>query len=85
MTAPVKAAGIGHDKADDEAQCTGPTDPVLRGYWHRPCRGWNHGAGAMQAVVIRGFIAHNRESGAYTLTDRGRAALATILEDAGLK
>jgi len=39
----------------------------------------------MQAVAIRGFIAHNRESGAYTLTDSGRAALAPILEDAGLK
>jgi hypothetical protein len=42
-------------------------------------------ARAMQAVVIRGFIAHHRESGAYTLTDSGRAALAAILEDAGLK
>ena len=42
-------------------------------------------ARAMQAVAIRGFIAHNRESGAYTLTDSGRAALAPILEDAGLK
>ena len=28
----------------------------------------------MQAVAIRGFIAHNRESGAYTLTDRFRTA-----------
>jgi hypothetical protein len=42
-------------------------------------------AHAMQSMVIRGFIAHNRESGAYTLTDSGRAALAAILEDAGLK
>ena len=42
-------------------------------------------ARAMQAVAIRGFIAHNRETGAYALTDSGRATLATILEDAGLK
>ena len=33
---------------------------------------------AMQSMVIRGFIAHNRESGAYTLTDSGRAALAAL-------
>jgi hypothetical protein len=33
---------------------------------------------AMQPMAIRGFIAHNRESGAYTLTDSGRAALAVI-------
>ena len=37
---------------------------------------------AMQSMTIRGFIAHNRESGAYTLTDSGRAALTAILEDA---
>jgi hypothetical protein len=42
-------------------------------------------ARAMQAVAIRGFIAHDRESGAYALTDSGRAALTAILEDAGLK
>jgi hypothetical protein len=35
-------------------------------------------------MAIRAFIAHNRESGAYALTDSGRAALAAILEDAGL-
>jgi hypothetical protein len=40
---------------------------------------------AMQSMAIRGFIAHNRESGAYALTDSGRATLAAILEDAGLK
>jgi hypothetical protein len=40
---------------------------------------------AMQSMAIRGFIAHNRESGAYTLTDSGRATLAAILENAGLK
>jgi DNA-binding PadR family transcriptional regulator len=40
---------------------------------------------AMQSMAIRGFIAHNRESGAYTLTDSGRATLTAILEDAGLK
>ena len=37
---------------------------------------------AMQSMAIRGFIAHNRESGAYTLTDSGRATLTAILEDA---
>jgi hypothetical protein len=42
-------------------------------------------ARAMQAVAIRGFIAHDRESGAYALTDSGRAALTAILEDARLK
>jgi hypothetical protein len=42
-------------------------------------------AHAMQSMVIRGFIAHNRESGAYTLTDSGRAALGAIFENAGLK
>ena len=36
----------------------------------------------MQSVTARGFIAYNRESGAYALTDSGRTA---ILEDAGLK
>src|SRR5262249_3105707 len=37
---------------------------------------------AMQSMAIRGFIAHNRESGVYTLTDSGRATLTAILEDA---
>ena len=37
---------------------------------------------AMQSMAIRGFIAHNRESGAYALTDSGRATLTAILEDA---
>jgi hypothetical protein len=41
-------------------------------------------AHAMQSMAIRGFIAHNRESGAYALTDSGRAALLAILGDAGL-
>jgi hypothetical protein len=40
-------------------------------------------AHAMQSMVIRGFIAHNRESGAYT--DSGRATLGAILENASLK
>jgi hypothetical protein len=39
---------------------------------------------AMQSMAIRGFIAHNRESGAYSLTDSGLATLAAMLEDAGL-
>jgi hypothetical protein len=42
-------------------------------------------ANAMQSMAIRGFIAHNRESGSYTLTDSGRATLGAILDDAGLK
>jgi hypothetical protein len=42
-------------------------------------------AHAMQSMVIRRFIAHNRESGAYTLTDSGRATLGAIFENAGLK
>jgi DNA-binding PadR family transcriptional regulator len=36
-------------------------------------------------MAIRGFIAHDRESGAYTLTESGRATLTAILEDAGIK
>jgi hypothetical protein len=52
--------------------------------------GIDHGAvgilaHAMQSMAIRGFIAHNRETGAYTLTDSGRATLGAILENAGLK
>jgi len=39
---------------------------------------------AMQSMAVRGFITHNRESGAYALTDSGRAALLAILGDAGL-
>jgi hypothetical protein len=39
-------------------------------------------AHAMQSMAIKGFIAHNRESGAYALTDSGRATLAAILENA---
>ena len=42
-------------------------------------------AHAMQSMAIRGFIAHNRETGVYALTDSGRATLAAILEGAGLK
>jgi len=42
-------------------------------------------AHAMRSMAIRGFIAHNRETGVYALTDSGRATLAAILEDAGLK
>jgi hypothetical protein len=39
-------------------------------------------AHAMQSMAIRGFIADNRECGAYTLTDSGRATLRAILEGA---
>ena len=41
-------------------------------------------AHAMRSMAVRGFIEHDRETGAYTLTDSGRAALTAILEDAGL-
>jgi hypothetical protein len=41
-------------------------------------------AHAMQSIAIKGFIVHDRESGAYALTDSGRAALLAILGDAGL-
>jgi hypothetical protein len=37
------------------------------------------------AMAVRGFITHDRESGAYALTDSGRATLSGILEDAGLR
>jgi hypothetical protein len=39
----------------------------------------------MQSMALRGFIAHNRESGAYALTDSGRATLGMILDHAGIK
>ena len=42
-------------------------------------------AHAMQSMAIRAFIAHNRETGVYALTDSGRVTLTAILEDAGLK
>ena len=40
---------------------------------------------AMQSMAIRGFILHDRQNGGYSLTDSGRATLAAILDDAGLK
>src|ERR1700730_6760918 len=39
---------------------------------------------AMQSMAIKGFIVHDSESGAYALTDSGRAALLAMLGDAGL-
>jgi hypothetical protein len=33
----------------------------------------------MQSMAIKGFVVHDRESGAYALTDSGRAALLAIL------
>jgi hypothetical protein len=41
-------------------------------------------AHTMQSMAIKGFILHDRESGAHALTDSGRAALLAILGDAGL-
>jgi hypothetical protein len=46
--------------------------------------GVSHAAVGITAHAMRGFIVHNRESGAYALTDSGRAALLAILGDAGL-
>jgi hypothetical protein len=40
-------------------------------------------AHAMQSMAIKGFIVHDRESGAYALTDSGRAALVAVLRDGG--
>src|SRR4029453_18083317 len=42
-------------------------------------------AHAMQSMAIRGFITHDRESGAYALTASGRAPPAAILGDADLR
>jgi len=39
-------------------------------------------ARAMQSMAIRGYMQHDRESGAYVLTDSGRAVLAGILQQA---
>jgi hypothetical protein len=47
--------------------------------------GIDHAAVGILAHAMQSFVAHNRESGAYALTDSGRAALTAILEDAGLK
>jgi hypothetical protein len=71
-------------KTTTESQCTGAGDPVL-------CRtGIDHAAvgilaRVMQSMAVRGFIEHDHESGAYVLTDSGRAALAAILERAGIE
>jgi hypothetical protein len=40
---------------------------------------------AMQSMALRGFIEHDRATGAYALTDSGRATLAMILDHAGIK
>jgi len=40
-------------------------------------------ARAMQSMAIRGYMQHDHESGAYVLTDSGRAVLAGILQQAG--
>ena len=34
-------------------------------------------------MAIKGFLVHDRESGAYTLTDSGRETLTALLQDAG--
>jgi hypothetical protein len=39
----------------------------------------------MQSMALRGFIEHDRATGAYALTDSGRATLAMILDHAGIK
>jgi hypothetical protein len=40
---------------------------------------------AMQSMALQGFIEHDRATGAYALTDSGRATLAMILDHAGIK
>ena len=40
-------------------------------------------AHAMQSMAVRGFIAHNRETGVYALTDSGRATLRRSLRMLG--
>src|SRR5262249_26475246 len=42
-------------------------------------------AHAMQSMAVPGFMTHDRQSGAYALTDSGRATLAAILADAGVR
>jgi hypothetical protein len=42
-------------------------------------------AKAMQSMAIRGFIEHDRTTGAYRLDDSGRATLGMILDRAGIK
>jgi hypothetical protein len=37
-------------------------------------------ARAMQSMAVRGYIDHDRESGAYLLTDSGRAVFRGIVE-----
>jgi hypothetical protein len=39
----------------------------------------------VHSVAVRGFIVHDRKSGAYALTDSGRAILLAVLEDIGLR
>jgi len=36
-------------------------------------------------MIIKGFLAHDREKGSFVLTARGRAVLATLLSHAGIK
>jgi hypothetical protein len=40
---------------------------------------------AMPSMALRVFIEHDRATGAYALTDSGRAPLAMILDHAGMK
>jgi len=42
-------------------------------------------ARAMRSMALRGFVEHDRATGAYSLSDSGRATLAMILDHAGIK
>ena len=42
-------------------------------------------AQAMRSMALRGFVEHDRATGAYSLSDSGRATLAMILDHAGIK
>jgi hypothetical protein len=39
----------------------------------------------MRSMALRGFVEHDRATGAYSLSDSGRATLAMILDHAGIK
>jgi hypothetical protein len=86
-------AGHGRTRKNPQAKRGGPTTPPLtaqeRVILFCTATGVSHAAvgitaHAMQSMAIKGFIVHDRESGAYALTDSGRAALLAILGDAGL-
>jgi hypothetical protein len=75
--------GSSYGTHDAAAHRTRAREPVLHRNRRQPCR-FGITAHAMQSMAIKGFIVNDRESGAYALTDSGRAALLATLGDAGL-